>query len=101
MSDSQNPKKTGPAIHRICNLLQNLHTQTIRKTSKILLFLEDRQQNNYHRGPTRLLQSNQYSPNRSLWSRPQTTNQRTTIRHYGRRQLQDIRIRTHDRRTGR
>ena len=76
LSQLQIPKvqNTSPAMHRICILQQNLHTQTIRNTPKILRTIKYGKQNNYHRRPIRQLQSNQYSPSRSVWSCPQTTN---------------------------
>ena len=73
-------KETSTEIHRLCQLLPQLHSTVVRKTTRFLRATESRQTNQGHRRITRPLQSNQRSPTGGMWIGPQTTNHRSTIR---------------------
>ena len=89
-------KETSPEVHRIHQLLQKLHTETVRKNDRNVRTLESRRQNHHTRRASRQLQSDQREPSGSLWTRPQTTNCRKTIRTHDGRKFSSFWIRTND-----
>ena len=91
-------KETSTEIHRLCQLLPQLYSAVVRKTTRFLRATGGRQTNQSHRRIARSLQSNQRSAGKGMWIGSQTTNHRTTIGPNDGRSFPHLRICADDRR---
>ena len=73
-------KETSPETHRIHQILQKLHTATVRKDDWNVRTPKSGCKNHHIRRTSRQLQSHQRKPSGSMWTSPQTTCCGKTIR---------------------